>query len=172
MQYVGLFLGLLGGSIILQLNDLSLFFNGSNGYFLLCAILWAGVTILAQRAHKHLHPIHYSFYISVVATVVAFFYAFDANLGAVFAQGKEFWIALLYLAILGQTLATTIFFMASGKLGSEKTSSFMFLVPVFALLSAWLFLGEALQLHIIVGGFLSMLAVYFINKTHLSRHHE
>ncbi len=172
MQYIGLILGIVGGSIILQLNDLSLFLNGSNAYFLLCGIFWAGVTILSQLAHKHLHPIHYSFYISVIATVVAFFYAFDADLGAIFTQDIEFWIALLYLAILGQTVATTIFFMASGKLGSEKTSSFMFLVPVFALLSAWIILDEVLQPHIIIGGALSMLAVYFINKTHLSKHHE
>jgi len=164
-QYIGLFLGIIAGVIILQLNDLSLFFNGSNSYFLLCAIIWAGVTILSQRAHKHLHPVHYSFYISVIATFVAFMYAFHSNLGAVFHQGIQFWVALLYLAILGQTLATTIFFMASGKLGSEKTSSFMFLVPIFALLSAWLVLDEPIELHIVVGGILSMFAVVFINKT-------
>jgi len=164
-QYIGLFLGIVAGVIILQLNDLSLFFNGSNGYFLLCAIIWAGVTILSQRAHKHLHPVHYSFYISVIATLVAFTYASHSNLGDVFHQGIQFWVALLYLAILGQTLATTIFFMASGKLGSEKTSSFMFLVPIFALLSAWFVLDEPIELHIVVGGVLSMLAVVFINKT-------
>lgn len=164
-QYTGLFLGIIAGIIILQLNDLSLFLNGSNTYFLLCAIIWAGVTILSQGAHKHLHPVHYSFYISVIAALVAFIYAFHSNLGAVFEQGIKFWVALLYLAILGQTLATTIFFMASGKLGSEKTSSFMFLVPVFALFSAWLVLDEHIELHIIIGGLLSMLAVVFINKS-------
>jgi drug/metabolite transporter (DMT)-like permease len=73
-------------------------------------------------------------------------------------------VALLYLAIFGQAIATTIFFIASGKLGSEKTSSFMFLVPLFALLSAWIILDEPMQLHIIIGGAISMLAVYFINK--------
>jgi len=54
--------------------------------------------------------------------------------------------------------------MSSGKLGSQRTSSFMFLVPVFALLSAWIVLGEPLQIHIIIGGLISMLAVLFINK--------
>jgi len=164
-QYIGLALGLVGGVIILQLNDFSLFFNGSNIYFLAAALIWAGVTILSQRAHKHIHPIHYSFFISLVATFASFFYAFHSDLLAIFHQGFEFWIALLYLAILGQTLATTIFFMASGKLGSEKTSSFMFLVPIFALFSAWVVLDEPIELHIIVGGAISMLAVLFINKT-------
>ena len=71
---------------------------------------------------------------------------------------------MIYLALFGQTVATTIFFMASGVLGSAKTSSFMFLVPFFALLSAWLVLNEPIQMHIIIGGALSMIAVLFINK--------
>ncbi|WP_297442785.1 DMT family transporter [Sulfurimonas sp.] len=163
-QYFGLILGLIGGYILLQLNDFHLFLNSSNIYFLLCALIWAGVTLLSQHSQKHIHPIHYSFFISVIATVVTFFYAFDSNLMAVFSQGWKFWVSMIYLAVLGQTLATTIFFVASGKLGSQKTSSFMFLVPFFALSSAWLILDEPIQLHIIFGGFISMIAVYFINK--------
>jgi len=164
LQYFGLFLGLLGGYILLQLNNLSLFFNGSNIYFLLCATIWAGVTLLSQHSQKYIHPLYYSFVISLVATLATFFYAYNSDLLIVFDQGVEFWVAMLYLGILAQTVATTIFFIASGKLGSEKTSSFMFLVPVFALFFAWFFLGEELQVHIIIGGVLSMLAVYFINK--------
>ena len=164
MQYFGLLLGLFGGYILLELHDITLFFNSANIYFVACALIWVGVTILSQHSHKHIHPIHYSFIISLVATVFMFGYAYDAPLGSVFDQGWKFWVALLYLAIFGQTIATTIFFMASGKLGSEKTSSFMFLVPVFALLSASILLKEPMQLHIIIGGALSMMAVYFINK--------
>ena len=164
-HYFGLFLGIVGGFIILELYDISLFFNDSNIYFLLCAIIWAGVTILSQKAHAHIHPVHYSFFISLIATVASFIYAFDADLLSVFEQGWEFWISLIYLAVFGQTIATTIFFMASGKLGSQRTSSFMFLVPVFALFSAWLILDEQMQLHIIVGGAISMAAVYFINSS-------
>jgi len=164
IQYIGLFIGIIGGFIMLELNSLELFFNGSNIYFLLCAIIWAGVTILSQYSHVHIHPIHYSFFISIVSTIVIFFYSFSSDLMSVFNQGAEFWIAMIYLAVLGQSVATTIFFMASGKLGSQKSSSFMFLVPVFALLIAWLILNEDIQAHILIGGTLSLIAVYFINK--------
>jgi drug/metabolite transporter (DMT)-like permease len=164
MQFFGLFIGLLGGSIMLELNNISLFLNGANLYFLLCSVIWAGVTILAQHSHKHIHPIHYSFLISVIATISTFIYASDSNLLIVFQQDIRFWIAILYLAIFGQTIATTIFFIASGKLGSEKTSSFMFLVPLFAILSAYIILNEPIQIHILLGGLISIIAVYFINK--------
>ena len=164
MQYIGLVLGLIGGYIILELNEPTLFLNEANLYFILCALIWAGVTILSQHSHQHIHPIHYSFFISIIATMVSFFYAFNSNILLVFEQGPSFWVSLIYLAVFGQTIATTIFFMASGKLGSQKTSSFMFLVPIFALFSAWLILDEQMQVHIIIGGTISMLAVYFINK--------
>jgi len=108
--------------------------------------------------------VHYSFFISVVATITTFIYAYDAQLSRVFSEGWEFWTAMIYLGVLGQSVATTIFFMASGVLGSERTSSFMFLVPLFALLSAWLILDEPIQLHIIIGGSISILAILFINK--------
>jgi drug/metabolite transporter (DMT)-like permease len=164
MQLIGLFIGLVGAFIILELNDLSLFLESSNLLFLLCAGIWAGVTLLSQHSHAHIHPIHYSFFISLAATLFAFIYSYDADLTIVFEKGIPFWSALLYLAVLGQTVATTIFFMASGKLGSQKSSSFMFLVPIFSLLSAWVILDEPVELHIIVGGGLSMFAVYFINR--------
>ena len=163
-QVFGLTLGIVGGVVLLQLNDINLFFNSSNIYFLLCAIIWAGVTILSGHSHRHIHPIHYSFFISVIATLVTFIYAYDSDLSSVFLQGWEFWVAMIYLAVFGQTIATTIFFMASGVLGSEKTSSFMFLVPFFALLSAWIVLDEPILMHIIIGGTISMVAVLFINK--------
>ncbi len=163
-QLLGLSLGIAGGVILLQLNDIELFFNSSNIYFLLCALIWAGVTILSGHSHRYIHPIHYSFFISVIATIATFIYAYDSALSSVFSQGWEFWSAMIYLAVFGQTVATTIFFMASGVLGSQKTSSFMFLVPLFALLSAWIILDEPIQMHIVIGGTISMIAVLFINK--------
>lgn len=165
-QYIGIILGLVGATVMLELSSLEQFLNGSNIYFLLCAIIWAGVTLLSQYSHKHIHPIHYSFLISLIASVVSFIYAFSSgfDLMSVFEQKQKFWIALIYLSVFGQTIATTIYFMVSGKLGSEVTSSYMFLVPIFALIIAWLVLDESLQIHIIMGGIISLIAVYLINK--------
>ena len=163
-QYIGIFIGLIGGFIMLELNDLSMFLNGSNIYFLLCAIIWAGVTLLSQHSHQHIHPVHYSFYISVIASISIFIYSYHSDLMSVFSQSTEFWIALIYLAVFAQSLATTIYFTSSSRLGSEITSSFMFLVPLFALIIASLVLDEKVQSQILFGGFFSILAVYFINK--------
>lgn len=163
-QYFGLFLGLVGGAIILEINKVGFALSASSIYFVLCAVVWAGVTLLSQHSNKHIHPVHYSFYISLVATIASFLYSHESGLLSVFELDTKFWIALIYLAVLGQSVATTIFYIASARLGSEATSSFMFLVPVFALVVAWLILGEELQSHIIIGGSITLVAIYFINK--------
>ena len=165
-QYLGISLGLIGATIMLQISDINLFLNSSNIYFLLCAIIWASVTILSQYSHKHIHPIHYSFIISFIATIVSLGFGLlnGVDLTAVFEQDSRFWIALIYLSVFGQTIATTIYFMVAGKLGSEVTSSYMFLVPIFALLIAWVILDEPIQIHIVIGGIISLIAITFINK--------
>ncbi len=165
-QIIALFLGLLGGLLMIQSDTQNLisFFNSAEFFFLLCALTWAFVGVLAQYSGSTIHPIHYSFLISIVATIILFFMALPYDILSVFDEGLEFWMALIYLGVLGQSVATTIFFVASSKLGSAKASSFMFLVPIFALISAYALLGEEMKLHIILGGSISLFSVFLINR--------
>ena len=164
-QIIGLILGFIGGMVMLKLTSVYHLFNGGEIYFLLCALIWAVLTVISQRSHAAIHPVHYSFFIAIFASIILFFIALPYNINAVFDQGIGFWGALLYLAVFGQTVATTIYFVASGKLGSSNASSYMFLVPVFALVSSWILLGEPIELHILVGGALTLLGVYLINRS-------
>ena len=166
MQIVGLIIGFVGGLIMLQVNNLH--FNGAEFYFLLCAISWAILTLIAQQSHKVIHPIHYSFFIAIVASFIFFFMALPYDILAVNKQGPMFWSGLLYLAIFGQTIATTIYFIASGKLGSSHASSYMFLVPIFALATSYLLLGEAIEIHILIGGAITIAGVTLINHSRRS----
>jgi len=168
MQIVGLIIGFMGGLIMLKIN--ALHFNGAEFYFLLCAIDWAILTLIAQRSHTVIHPIHYSFFIAIVASVIFFFIALPYDILAVTEQGFTFWGGLLYLAIFGQTIATTIYFIASGKLGSSHASSYMFLVPLFALVTSFVLLGEKVEIHIVVGGVITISGVYLINRSQRSSH--
>ena len=163
-QYIGLIIGLLGGIVMLNIIDIHLFIQGGEFYFILAAITWAGVSVLAQQSHPYIHPVHYSFFIAGFSMLLLFIINIPQDISLVFEQDTEFWIALLYLGIFGQTIATTIYFVASGKLGSSHASSYMFLVPLFALIISYLVLGESLKIHIIVGGLISLFSVYLINK--------
>ena len=164
LQYLGLGIGIVGGVIMLNLHSLQIFIHGGGFYFVLAAMTWAGITIIAQKSHLHINPIHYSFFISAISMLILFTIALGHNISVVFDQDSRFWAALLYLGILGQSVATTIFYIASGRLGSAKASSFMFLVPLFALLISNIILDEVIQTNILIGGLISLVSVYLINN--------
>jgi drug/metabolite transporter (DMT)-like permease len=62
------------------------------------------------------------------------------------------------------SLATTIYFYATSKLGSAKASSFIFLVPFSAAVSSFILLDEELEFHTLIGGVLGIAAVYMIQR--------
>lgn len=161
---IGLLIGLIGGAIMIEIWNFDVLTNGGNGIFILCALVWALLTLVAQRSHLHMDPIHYSFLLGLVATAGMFFVAYPYGIWNVFEQDSRFWSALIYLAVLGQTVASTIYFIASGRLGSGKSSSYMFLVPVCALIASFLLLYEIPSLFLLIGGAVSMIAVYLINR--------
>ena len=159
----GLVLGLFGGAMMVQVWDGEVLLHGGNLIFVLCALVWALLTLAAQRSHLHLDPVHYTFFLGLIATIFMFFVAYPHAIGSVFDQDLRFWGALLYLSVLGQTVASTIYFIASGKMGSGQASGYMFLVPLFALLTSYVLLGETPSIFLVGGGVISMAAVYLIN---------
>ena len=64
---------------------------------------------------------------------------------------------------MATTVATSYYFYATTKIGAERASSFIFLVPISAALSSWFFIGEIIRYYTIIGGILGMLAVFIIN---------
>jgi len=167
---IGLVIGVAGGVIMTQAWNSDLLIHGGNLIFLLCALVWAALTLSAQRSHLHLDPVHYTFLLGLIATFIMFAVAYPYGIERVFDQDIRFWSALVYLAVLGQTVASTIYFIASGQFGSGKASAYMFLVPVFALFSSWIVLGEVPSPALIIGGVICIFAVYLINFSKL--HHR
>jgi drug/metabolite transporter (DMT)-like permease len=160
----GLGLGLLGGIIMVELWDGTILSNVGNLVFILAALSWSILSVLAQYSRNHIDPIRYSFYLGLIATFCMFIMAYGHGILSVFDEGIGFWGALLYLSVMTQTVATTIYFLASGKMGSAKAGSYMLLVPLFALISSYVLLGEVPSTSLVIGGVMSIVAVYWINQ--------
>jgi len=60
-------------------------------------------------------------------------------------------IIILYLGIFSTVLANVWFAIGIEKIGPTSTSAYIFLVPVFGILSGWLILGENIGLSMILG---------------------
>jgi drug/metabolite transporter (DMT)-like permease len=62
------------------------------------------------------------------------------------------------------SFANTMYFFASSKIGAVKASSFIFVVPLTAIIFSVIILKEEVLYTTITGGSLSVVAVYLINR--------
>lgn len=166
-QVIGLFFGFMGGLVILQVWKISIDYLllSGNLFFLLCSFVWATLSLNSQSTGKSMSPVTYSFYVYAVGSVIEFLFCFnDPNFWKVWELGFDFWASIFYLTVISTTFGTTVYFYAATRLGSEIASSFIFIVPLSAYLSSFLILDEVVQIPVIIGGALAILAVYLINS--------
>lgn len=162
----GLLIGLVGGILLIRAWEVNLenIVSSGNLYFLMGALLWSGATIFAQKTNDELHPLNFSFWVYSIALLIALPIFPLNSIDAVFKYDLLFWCNFILISVVALGLGTTAYFITTMRLGSHKASSFMFIVPFSAVLSASIFLGESIQTSTIFGGLFSTAAVYLINK--------
>jgi drug/metabolite transporter (DMT)-like permease len=165
-ESIGLLLGLIAGVILLKLvTEADKIFTAGNIYFLLAAFCWAILSIFTSRASRYGSSVTFSFYLYGISAFLMFIFAGWEGAHATFAKADAvYWGNLFFSATITTSLATTLYFVATSRLGASKASSFIFLVPFSAALGSWIFLGEIPQLDTITGGLLGISAVYVLNK--------
>ena len=163
---IGLLLGIFGGSILINVwqEGWSAIFSSGNQYFVLCASTWAFLTFISSRINRHMSTLTYSFWLYLLSALFALFFTDTSKLFTVFDLDIIFWLNLLAISVGAMAFATTAFFIAASRLGSEKASAFIFTVPLSALIFSMLILKEPLQWNIVFGGTLSIFAVILINS--------
>ena len=168
-DYLGLVIGLIGGAIIIEIwqKGLQQMLASGNIFFLSCAFFWMLLTLISKASEKEIANPVFSFYTFSWITIFWFLYIELIHPNS-FPELKKFkWdfrLAMVYLSVFSVAVATSIYFLATRKLGPQAASSYIFIVPVGALLGSWLLLGEIPQLSTLIGGFLTLIAVYIINK--------
>jgi len=165
-QKIGLLLGVIGGAVLLNVCKLDLreLLAGGNVLFLLAALSWSLLTLISQKTQQRMPFLTYSFYLYSFSTLLVLFLALPHGLLAITGQPRMFWGNIIYLSIFATSFGATVYFMAAGKIGSGRASSFTFLVPTSAMLFSWLLLGEVPQLSTIIGGLIAVFAVYLLNQ--------
>jgi drug/metabolite transporter (DMT)-like permease len=74
------------------------------------------------------------------------------------------WFNLLAVALFSTTFATSIYFVGGQKIGADKISSFVFLVPFSAIGLSALFLGEAVTVGMLAGTAMAVVAIWMLNR--------
>lgn len=165
-EAIGLLLGVIAGLILLKVweNGNTILMSG-NVYFLLASFVWATMSKITSKSAQYGHSLAFTFWMYVLTSMILFVGVNRPQfVELIQTADTRFWLNMAYTSIISTSIATTFYFLATVSLGAEKASSFIFLVPLSAALSAWFLLGETIQTNTIAGGILGIMAVYMLNK--------
>ena len=168
MDIIGLILGFTGGVIVLQAWTLSLEQIIANGnlFFICASVSWGIMSIISGRSHAHISTLSFSFWVYTISTFFYFGATWNKDILLIFTYDWIFWVNMFFLSVGAMVFGTTVYFFGTTRLGPEKASAFIFMVPVTALFFSVLLIGEHLEITTMIGGMMTMIAVYLINKRH------
>jgi drug/metabolite transporter (DMT)-like permease len=164
-----LVLGVIGVATILNVWTFSLeqILVISNLYFIYASFSWSFLTITNSKL-KSIGHLLFTFYVYIFTTIIGFFITpFES--GNILSMDWIFWLNFLSVSVVSTTFATSIYFVAITKLGTNEASSFIFLVPFNAIFLSWLFLDESIHLTTILGTILTITAVSMLNNVKLPK---
>lgn len=163
---LALILGLCGGFIMLEVWDISYdnLLDSGNIFFIISSFTWSILTIISSRAKDFMGSLMFTFYLYIFSTIFSLFFINIDNLTKIFEFDYIFWSALVFTTIISSGFATGVYFKASTLIGASNASSFLYLVPLVALFSSSFLIGEIPHTPTIVGGVLSIFAIYLLNK--------
>ncbi len=162
---IALLLGAFGAMVIFNFwkLDTSRVILGGNFYFLIHALGFAFVTLCSQKASLRSSAGAFTLYMGAIGALVVLPFCTYDGLLLLFSKDWVFWANLLFMAGVSGGFATTVYFFAVSKLGSARSSSFIFLVPLSSVVAANIAFDESIEIWSIVGGALALIAVYLLN---------
>ena len=164
IEATALIIGAIGTMSILEIwkFGLNIWLEDGVKYFILAAITWPFITILSAKL-KDASAIVFSFYMFLSATLIIYLFILNTKVSNIANLDAIFWLNLLLLSLFGTTFGTSVYFIASSTKGSKWASSYFFLVPFSAAIFASIYLNESLNYATIIGGFLTIVAIYILN---------
>ncbi|MBK7039256.1 MAG: DMT family transporter [Bacteroidetes bacterium] len=165
-ELIGLLIGLLAGCILLSIwNHASQILQSGNLFFILSTLVWAILSRITALSFKYGSPLAFSLWMYLLCILILTCFVDLQSIKQILIKGDTmFWGNMLFNGIVNTGIATTFFFYATSKIGAEKTSSFIYIVPFAAAISSYIAIGEIIQWNTIVGGLLGIVAVWVINK--------
>ena len=92
-----------------------------------------------------------------------FFYT-DFNTVELSKLDFRFYFNFFLVSIGAMSFGTSVYMYSTSIIGPVKASVFIFSVPFLAMGTSFIFLDEAFTINTIIGGLISLLAIYIVNK--------
>ncbi|TNB60572.1 DMT family transporter [Campylobacter helveticus] len=162
-EILGLFIGIISGLCLLNLNSLEELFGRFNVLFLFCAFVWALMSLCTHKT-KGSHPLAVNFYVNCISFLLFTPLFLDSDSLFILEVDMKFWLNMFVVAFLSTVVGTSIYYYGIHILGSVRANSFILVTPVSALFTSFLILDEVPTLLTLIGCALAIMAIYFMGK--------
>lgn len=159
------------GGIVISVVGVALISFGSGDSFqlnqsvlliLVAAIMQAAYSIMQKPLLKKYSPIMLVTYAVWIGTLFLLIFLPGLIREMPLATVSATW-AVIYMGILPGAIGYVAWSVALSRLSASVAGSFLYLVPVFAVLIAWLWLGELPASSSVFGGMLILIGVFTVN---------
>lgn len=164
-EVLGIMIGLFGGLIIMNVfkYGFDIIFDIKNIYFLICAITWGIMTVFIDIAQKKINPYIFISLCYFFTMVISLFFV-DFTLIDFTVLDFRFYFNFFLVSIAAMSFGTSVYMYSTSIIGPIKSSVFIFSVPFLAMGTSYIFLNEIFSLNTIIGGLISLIAIYIVNK--------
>ncbi len=165
---MGLLLGF-GGVCIIFYEHLQDFFNPDFRFGIMLSLIatwtWAFATLYTKSQAAHFNP-YFSLGLQMLISGVTLF-TFTNLTGNAIPLSQipwQSWSAIAYLIVFGSLIAFICYLYALQQLPTEQASIYAYINPVVAVLCGWIVFHEKITVFITIGGMVTLLGVYLVNK--------
>lgn len=162
MGWLGSLVSLGGVTLIVVGSGASVQFTRGALLILLAALLTSMYYVFQKDVVRRVGAVRFTVCSLIAGTVpmLAFLPGFaDALRTAPLASH----LAAIYLGVFPAALAYVTWTFALSRVGASRTSTFLYVTPVFAIAIGWLWLGETPSATSLLGGFIALAGVVVVN---------
>jgi drug/metabolite transporter (DMT)-like permease len=168
LAIIGLLLGF-GGVCVIFYDHLSDFINSKFQLGILFSVIatltWAVSTLYTKKQAINFNP-YFSLGLQMLISGVVL-YSFSSASGKAVPLSAihwQSWASIGYLVVFGSLIAFICYLYALQNLPTEQVSIYAYINPMVAVLCGWIIFHERVSPFIIVGGLVTLLGVYLVNK--------
>ncbi|MGQ9782123.1 MAG: DMT family transporter [Nitrososphaeria archaeon] len=132
-------------------------------FLLLSAFFWAVTIVYYKMISRDVHPYWISFLQAAIGSIVVYPFALCTG-GVVFISDLSYLLSLAYVTVLSTVIAFFLWFYLLRNEDATKVSSSSLMIPVVALISGSLLLGETINAPQMVGVIMVLAGVYLVNR--------
>ncbi len=126
---------------------------------------WAFATLYTKKQAAHFNP-YFSLGLQMLISALSLICFTGATGNAIPLSDIPWqsWAAIAYLVLFGSLIAFVCYLYALQNLPTEQASIYAYINPMVAVLCGWLVFNEKITIFITVGGAVTLLGVYLVNK--------